>query len=136
MECHLKLPSLFIILSQRTLKWLPYILICHCTSLLTWFIILDNNKCVNVSHHLTYIRRTHSHVLIQIKTIKLSHKSNNFMFTFSFVLHTVIRPWLNLPTGCHGQVIYMVNLGGVFTCKNTPEGCTEPRKSTFFHINK
>ncbi len=36
----LKLTSHFINLSQKTLKWLPYILICQCTSLLPWFIIL------------------------------------------------------------------------------------------------
>ncbi len=33
------------------LKWLPYILICHCTSLSPWFIILDKNDFVNVSYH-------------------------------------------------------------------------------------
>ncbi len=33
------------------LKLLPYILIGHCTSLLPWFIILDKNNVVNVSHH-------------------------------------------------------------------------------------
>ncbi len=33
------------------LKWLPYILIGHCTSLSTWFIILDKNNFVKVSHH-------------------------------------------------------------------------------------
>ncbi len=34
-----------------TLKWLPYILICHCTSHLPWFIILYNYNFINVSHH-------------------------------------------------------------------------------------
>ncbi len=38
-------------LIPKTLKWLPYILICHGTSLSPWFIILDNNNFVNVSHH-------------------------------------------------------------------------------------
>ncbi len=33
------------------LKLLPYILIGHCTSLSPWFIILDKNNFVNVSHH-------------------------------------------------------------------------------------
>ncbi len=53
----LKIPSLFIkyikIKNKKThtLKWLFYILICHCTSLSPWFIILDKNNFVNVSHH-------------------------------------------------------------------------------------
>ncbi len=33
------------------LKWLHYILIGHCTSLSPWFIILDMNNFVKVSHH-------------------------------------------------------------------------------------
>ncbi len=33
------------------LKWLPYVLIDHCTSLSPWFIILDNNNFVNVSDY-------------------------------------------------------------------------------------
>ncbi len=53
------------------------------------------------------------------------------MFTFSFCL-TVIRPWLKLPTGGHGQVICMGNLRGVFSQENTPEGHTETHKSDFF----
>ncbi len=35
----------------KMLKWLPYILIGHCTSLSPWFIILDKNNFVKVSHH-------------------------------------------------------------------------------------
>ncbi len=49
-----------------------------------------------------------------------------------FHLLTVIRPWLNLPTGGHGQVICMGNLGGVFSCENTPEGRKETHKISFF----
>ncbi len=41
----------------------------------------------------------------------------------------VIRPWLNLLTGGHGQVIYMDNRGGVFSHENTPEGHTKTHKS-------
>ncbi len=37
--------------TPKTLKWLSYILICRCTSLSQWFIILDNNNFVKVSHH-------------------------------------------------------------------------------------
>ncbi len=44
----------------------------------------------------------------------------------------VIRPWLNLPTGGHGHVICMSNLGGVFSQENTPEGHTKTHKSSFF----
>ncbi len=47
----LKLPSLFINKFQQMLKWLPYIIIGQCTSLSPWFIILDKNNFVNVSHH-------------------------------------------------------------------------------------
>ncbi len=36
---------------QKTLKWLPYILFCHYTPLSSWFIILDKNNFVKVSHH-------------------------------------------------------------------------------------
>ncbi len=35
----------------KTLKCLPYILICHFTWRLQWFIILDMNNLVKVSHH-------------------------------------------------------------------------------------
>ncbi len=38
-------------LIPKTLKWLPYILIGHCTSLSPWFIILDKNNFVKFSHH-------------------------------------------------------------------------------------
>ncbi len=44
----------------------------------------------------------------------------------------VIRPRLNLPTGGHGCVICMGNLGEVFSHENTPEGRTETHKSSFF----
>ncbi len=33
------------------LKWLPYIIIGHCTLPSPWFIILDKNKFVQVSPH-------------------------------------------------------------------------------------
>ncbi len=33
------------------LEWLQCILIGHCASLSPWFIILDKNNFVNVSHH-------------------------------------------------------------------------------------
>ncbi len=50
-----------------------------------------------------------------------------------FFYLTVIKPWLNLPTGRHGHVIYIGNLGGVFfSHENTPEGSTETHKSSFF----
>ncbi len=48
----LKLPSLFINLSQKILKWLPYILICHCTSLSPWFFLYYTKIIfINISHH-------------------------------------------------------------------------------------
>ncbi len=39
------------ITTHKKLKWLPYILFSHFTWLLQWFIILDINNLVNVSHH-------------------------------------------------------------------------------------
>ncbi len=33
------------------LKWLPNILISHSASLSQWFIILDKNNFINISHH-------------------------------------------------------------------------------------
>ncbi len=41
-----------------------------------------------------------------------------------------------MPTGGHGHVICMGNLGRVISQENTPEGHTETHKSSFFHINK
>ncbi len=35
-------------------------------------------------------------------------------------------------TGGYGHVIWMGNLGGVFSQENTPEGCTETHKISFF----
>ncbi len=46
----LKAPFSFHKIAPKILKWLPYI-ICHCTSLSPWFIILDKINFVNVSHH-------------------------------------------------------------------------------------
>ncbi len=43
--------SFHINIFKKTLKWLPYILNCYCTSLSTWFIVLDKNNFVKVSHH-------------------------------------------------------------------------------------
>ncbi len=37
-----------------------------------------------------------------------------------------------MPTGGHGHVICMGNLGRVLFCENTPEGHTEAHKSSFF----
>ncbi len=49
---YLKISSLFIKLTtKKTLKCLPYILISHFLWLLQWFIILDMNNLVKVSHH-------------------------------------------------------------------------------------
>ncbi len=42
------------------------------------------------------------------------------------------QPWQNLPTGGHGHMICMGNLGGVFSQENTPEGHTETQNSSFF----
>ncbi len=44
----------------------------------------------------------------------------------------VIRTCQNLPTGGHGHVICMGNLGGVFSQENTPEYHTETHKSSYF----
>ncbi len=38
-------------ITPKTLKWLPYILNCHCLPLSPWFIILDKKIFVKVSHH-------------------------------------------------------------------------------------
>ncbi len=38
-------------LIPKMLRWLLYILIGHCTSLSPWFIILDKNNFIKVSHH-------------------------------------------------------------------------------------
>ncbi len=48
---HRKASFSFYKVIPKTLKWLPYILICHCTSLSPWFIILDKNNFVKVFHH-------------------------------------------------------------------------------------
>ncbi len=61
-------------LIPKTLKLLPYILICHCTSISPWYIILDKKDFVKCFSSLSYIRRisglfianamwTHWHVL-------------------------------------------------------------------------
>ncbi len=43
----------------------------------------------------------------------------------------LIRPWQNLPTGGHSDVICMGNLGEVYSQENTPEGFTETHKGSF-----
>ncbi len=43
--------------------------------------------------------------------------------------YQIIKPWLNLHIGGPGHVIYMGNLEGICSHKNTPEGCTETHKS-------
>ncbi len=47
----IKLLPLFINWSPKNTQITTYILICHCTSLSPWFIILDKNNFVNVPHH-------------------------------------------------------------------------------------
>ncbi len=37
-----------------------------------------------------------------------------------------------MPIGGHGHVIWMGNVGGVFTQENIPEGRTETHNSNFF----
>ncbi len=37
-----------------------------------------------------------------------------------------------MPIGSHGHVVCMGNLRGVFSQENTPGGCTETHKSSFF----
>ncbi len=50
-QCKFKATFSFYKLIPIKFKWLPYILICHCTPLSPWFIILDKNNFVKVSHH-------------------------------------------------------------------------------------
>ncbi len=50
-KIEIKLRSLFINVSQKTLNWPPYRLIYHCTSLSPWLFILHKNNVVKVSHH-------------------------------------------------------------------------------------
>ncbi len=42
---HIKATFSFHKIKPKTLNWLPYIIICHCTSISSWFIILDKNNC-------------------------------------------------------------------------------------------
>ncbi len=41
-----------------------------------------------------------------------------------------------MPTGGHGHVICMGNVGEVFSQEIPPEGCTETHKSSFFQQQK
>ncbi len=47
-------------------------------------------------------------------------------------LYVFTQPWQKLPTGGHGYVICMDNLGGVFSHVNTPIGHTETHRRSFF----
>ncbi len=124
----LKLPSLFIKYSPKTLKWLPYILICHWTSLSTWYqedIISAYSQChVDSSACTEY--NVNNQTLTQVQQF----------YVHIFFCLMVIRPWLNRPTHGHGHVICMGNLGGAFSCENTPEACTETHKSSFSSIKQ
>ncbi len=129
----LKISSIFI--SPKTLEWLSYILICHCISLSSWFIILDKNNFVKSSpHYWIPIWASMYSMLITLLTtglftaiVMLTHWHVHIFFCLK-----VIRPWLNLLTGGHGHVICMGDLRGVLSRENTPEGHTETHKSSFF----
>ncbi len=60
-----------------------------------------------------------------------SHRSLTTLCPHFFCL-TIIRPWLNLATGGHCYVIFMGNLGKVFSCENTPESHTGTHKNSLF----
>ncbi len=101
-----------ITIRKHSNDWLPYILICHCTSLSLWFIILDKNNFVKVSHpylHLTsggyqvYLQPMPCGVIgMHCAKCKQSN-SLTILLVHIFFCFMVIRPWLNLPTGGHGQ---------------------------------
>ncbi len=44
----------------------------------------------------------------------------------------VIRPWLNLPTGGHGHVMYMGDMGESFLTKILQKATQIPTKVQFF----
>ncbi len=67
---------------------------------------------------------------VKCKQTKLSHRSDNFVLTFSSIM--IIRPWLNLSTGVHGHVICIGILVGVFSREYTPKGITRSTKVFFF----
>ncbi len=75
-------------------------------------------------------------VYMQITCLKCkqsnSHTQVSQLYVHIFFCVMVIRPWLNLPNGDHGHVIFMGNLGGVFTGENTPEDRTATHISSLF----
>ncbi len=101
----IKVSFSFINLSHKTLKWPPYILICHCTSLSPWFIILDKNNFVKVDNH--YLTPGGNQVCLYampwefigmyyVKCYHYSYTSLNYYVHILFCL-MVIRPWIHLP---------------------------------------
>ncbi len=54
------------------------------------------------------------------------------LYVHIFVCLMVIKPWLNLPTGDHGHMICIGNLGGVFLVKILQKATQRPTKVNFF----
>ncbi len=70
---------------------------------------------------------THWHVLSKMQTnTSLTTLCSYFLLSYGNQAMT------KTATDGHGHVICMGNLGGVLSHENTPEGCTETYKSSFF----
>ncbi len=63
-------------------------------------------------------------------------KQSNSQTCLTTLCLIVTSPWLNLPIGGHGHVIYMVIWGDFYLPKFLQKAAHRPTKVHFFYINK
>ncbi len=139
----LKASFSFYKLIPKPLKWPPYILICHCTSLSPWFIILDKNNFVKVSHHYLISGRYQVFLkpmpygLISMYWVKCkqsnSHTSlttfcSHFLLPYNNQDITKSAHWCSWSCDFHGEA------GGSFFLAKTLQKATQKPTKVHFSI--
>ncbi len=103
-----------------------YILISHFTWRLQWFIMLDINNLINVSHHYWMLLK------LSIKWNQHEYQNGGFSFQTKEVQQGIPR---NLGTNPDmSTYVETLRYGKFFSRENTPEELTWTHKSFFFFI--
>ncbi len=141
---HIKASFSFHKLIPKALKWLPYILICHCTSLSPWFIILDKTNFENVFHH--YLTSGGYQVwlkpmpcgLIDIYWVKCTQSNSHTSLTCSYFLLSYANQAMTKSCPLVVMVIWFawVIREEFFLPKFSRRLHRDLQKFIFFHINK
>ncbi len=117
------------ITTQKTLKCLPYILIRHFTWLLQWFIILDMNNLVKVSHHHWMLLK------LSLKAeINMSSKMGDSLFQLKSYNRMFLEIWAQIPIWA--AMLKQWAVGSFFSQTYSRRAHRDPQKFILFHKNK